>query len=167
MCNVHIKTNFSHVQIAGLLKKPWRQGSTNSPGSLLVSSPLPPWRGATPREPSSRPRQGVGGATRGSQGPVSDQLYSSVWQERKMRRRRQNILLISTCNFFHVVLWGWKYIHVEPRYLTRLLLLLRSGVVFEWLWNNSVAVSISRAPVSETGMMNSFWPHCTMYIVHI
>ena len=69
--------------------------------------------------------------------------------------------------FFHVVLWGWKYIHVEPRYLTRLLLLLRSGVVFEWLWNNSVAVSISRAPVSETGMMNSFWPHCTMYIVHI
>ena len=100
MCNVHIETNFSHVQIAGLLKKPWRRGSANSPGSLLVSSPLPPWRGATPREPSSRPRQGVGGAPRGSQGPVSDQLYSSVWQERKTRRRRQNILLISTCNFF-------------------------------------------------------------------
>ena len=69
---------------------------------------------------------------------------------------------------FFMLYWrGRKYIHMEPRYLTRLLLLLRSGVVFEWLWNNSVAVSISRAPVSETGMMNSFWPHCTMYIVHI
>ena len=32
----------------------------------------------------------------------------------------------------------------------------RFCVVFEWPWNNSVSFSISKAPVSETGMMNSF-----------
>ena len=70
-----------------------------------------------------------------------------------------------TCNISPVVLWGWKYI-VEPRYLTHLLLLLALWccLSFEWPWNNSVSFSIFRATVSETGVMNSFWPHCTMYI---
>ena len=117
-------SELSHVHTAGLLKKPWRRGSALSPGCPLVSSPLPPWRGATPRELSSRPGQGVGvGEDWRSQGPQSDQLYCSVWQEMRMRRR-QRVSLISTCNFSHVVLRGWKYIHMEPRYLTHLLLAL-------------------------------------------
>ena len=32
----------------------------------------------------------------------------------------------------------------------------RFCVVFEWPWNNSVSFSISKAPVSEKGMVNSF-----------
>ena len=94
-------SELSHVHTAGLLKKPWRQGSALSPGSPLVSSPLPPWRGARAMS-SSKPGQGVGGDYRCRE-PPSDQPSSSVWQERKMRRRRrQDISLISTCN------WCWS-----------------------------------------------------------
>ena len=93
-------SELSHVQIAGLLKKPWRRGSALSPGSPLVSSWLPPWRRAIAL-PSSKPGHGVGEEKRCRE-PPWDQPSSSVWQERKMRRRRQDISLISTCN------WCWS-----------------------------------------------------------
>ena len=154
MCNVHIETNFSHVQIAGLLKKPWRRGSANSPGSLLVSSPLPPWRGATPRELSSRPGQGVGvrgdWRSRGRSQTNSTAASGKRWGWGGGRESRWSplvIFLMLYCEAENIFIWS------QGIWLT---CSWRFCVVFEWPWNNSVSFSISKAPVSKKGMVNSF-----------
>ena len=98
---------------------------------------------------------------RGSQGPVSDQLYSSVWQERKMRRRRQNILLISTCNFFSCCIVRLEIYSCGAKIFDS-----PSIAVALWccLW---VAVKqfCSSLYISSTSFWNGddefFWPHFT------
>ena len=130
----YLNFSFTDSLITGLLKTRWRQGSALSPGSHPECSAPPPWQGASPL-PSSRPGRGVGGDLHCRE-TSWDQPSSSVWQGRKMRRRKRQervaaalpTLKISTCNWniwnttkmsFRLLflLWGWKYI-VEPIWLT-------------------------------------------------